>query len=156
MHRQTLNVLFVKNRALSVRLAMSNLPWKPLRIEFDVDRQIDDLFQRVIHSQWGSGALANTWQPEIDVYETRDEYLVEADVPGVTSDELQIEITDHWLTISGSRECTGIVQSAQKVRLERRHGSFSRRFYLNHAVDLNHVDHACAEGLHRIRLRKLD
>ena len=127
-----------------------------MRIGFDVDRRIDELFQQVIHSQWGSGALANTWQPEIDLYETTDEYLIEADVPGVTCEQLQIEIADQWLTISGSRECTGIVQSAQRVRLERRHGSFSRRFYLNHPVDTDHIEHVCAEGLHRIRLRKLD
>lgn len=133
---------------------MMRFPWKPLRIGFDVDRQIDEAFRELIHSQWGLAGPVEAWQPEIDLFETDDEYLVEADVPGLSAEQLRVEVEEHSVTISGSRQSTGIEHSAHGLKLERRHGEFSRRFYLKEAVDPGQVEHVCAEGLHRIRLKK--
>jgi len=133
---------------------MSRLPWKPLRIEFDLDRRIDDAFYQLIHSQWGLTAPLTEWRPEIDVYETDDAYVVEADVSGVTREDLHVKVKGHWLTLSGSCTSTGLENSVQGLRLERRHGSFSRQIYLNELVDCDRIEHVCNNGIHRIRLSK--
>ncbi len=133
---------------------MSRLPWKPLRIDFDLDRRIDDAFHQLIHIQWGLTGPLTAWRPEIDVYETNDAYVVEADVPRVTCEDLHVEVKGHRLILSGSRTSTGLEHSAQGLKLERRHGSFSRRIYLNEVVDCDRIEHVCNDGLHRIRLNK--
>ena len=133
---------------------MAKLPWKPLRIEFDLDRQIDDAFDQLIHSPWGLADPLPAWRPEVDVYETDDAYVLEADVPGVTCEDLRIEVATHWVTLSGSRRSTDMERSAQGLKLERRQGSFSRRIYLNAPVDCDQFEHVCTNGLHRIRLNK--
>ena len=133
---------------------MSRFPWKPLRVEFDFDREIDSAFYQIIHSQWGPGGPVEQWRPEIDVYETDDAYIVQADVPGVTCEDLHVEVTGQWLILSGSRESVGMEQTAHGLKLERRHGAFSRRIYLNESVDTDHIEHVCDDGLHRIRLNK--
>ena len=133
---------------------MPGLPWKPLRIRFDLERQIDDAFRQLIHSHWGLLTPVKAWQPEIDVYETDDAYIVEADVPGVAHGDLRIEIDDHWVRISGARDTTGIERCAQGLKFERRHGAFSRRLYLSDAIDPDKVEHTCTEGLHRVELKK--
>lgn len=131
----------------------SNLPWKPIRFGLDLDRQIDDAFRRIIGSPGLRDAAA--WNPEFDLYETETCYLIEADVPGVTGDQLSIRVLQHSVTISGSRDSTGVERLAHGVRLERRHGSFSRTFQLDQAVNPATVRHVCDEGLHQIRIQKL-
>ena len=133
---------------------MSEFPWKPLRVCFDLDRHIDNAFHDLIHRPWGFVAPSTLWQPDIDLYDTDNEYIVEADLPGVSSENLEITIEPHAVTISGSRQSTGIGRTAQGLRIERRQGEFSRRFHLDAAVDPKTVEHECVEGLHRIRLRK--
>lgn len=133
---------------------MAKLPWKPLRIQFNLDRQIDEAFDQLIRSPWGLADPLPAWRPEIDVYETDDAYVLEADVPGVTCEGLCIEVATHWVTLSGSRRSTEMERSAQGLKLERRQGSFSRRIYLNAPVDCDQFEHVCTNGLHRIRLNK--
>lgn len=125
--------------------AMSKFPWKPIRLPGNLEQQIDQAFDELIHRQWGMGPRAS-WQPDIDVYETADAYLVEADVPGVTPEDIQVHVEEHSLTISGSRRSDIVEQSAHSVRVERRKGEFSRRFYLEHAVDPSNVQRTHTEG----------
>ena len=132
---------------------MPQFPWKPLRLGLDLDRQIDDAFRKLIHGQWGVTSDSG-WQPEIDLFETEDAYIVEADVPGLASKDLRVDVNEHSITISGARESTGVERSAHGLRVERRTGSFSRQFQLRTAVDPTDVEHVCAEGLHRIRVKK--
>ena len=68
---------------------MSQLPWKPIRLR-NLEQQIDQAFDELIHGQWGLCPPSGNWQPEIDIFETPDFYLVEADVPGVDPDEIRL------------------------------------------------------------------
>ncbi len=132
---------------------MSEFPWKHLRIAFDPDRQIEDAFRELIHSKWGEAARSS-WQPDIDVFESKDAYLIEVDLPGIAPAQLDITADEHHVTISGKRQSTEFGQSAQQIWLERRQGQFFRRIALKHAVDPTLMKHECVEGLHHIRLPK--
>jgi len=133
---------------------MPEFPWKPLRIAFDPDRQIEDAFRELIHSKWGE-AEQSSWQPDVDVFESDDAYLIEVDLPGIGPNQLEITVGEHHVTISGKRQSTEFGQTAQRIWLERRQGQFSRRIALKHAVDPTELVHECNEGLHRIRLPKV-
>lgn len=132
---------------------MSQFPWKPIRIG-DLDRELDQAFDEFIHIPWGLNPSPPAWQPEIDLYETEDRYVVEADLPGVRAEEVSIHVEEHALIISGTRHSTRMEQSAQGLRLERRMGSFFRRFPLEHAVDPERVEHTFQEGTLTLRIPK--
>jgi HSP20 family protein len=132
---------------------MPDFPWKPLGTLFDPDRQIEDAFRKLIHSKWGA-ARTELWQPEVDVYETPDAYVVDVDLPGVSLDELRIEVDEHRLTISGERRSAEFKQTLHGVWLERRRGQFFRQITLRHAVVPESIRRECIEGQHRISLKK--
>ncbi len=132
---------------------MSQFPRKPIRLR-NLEQQIDQAFDELIHGQWGLGAPTSPWQPDIDIYETPDSYFVEADVPGVLLDEIHVEVDEHSLTISGWRRSGCVEKSAQGVCIERRKGSFSRRFSLEHAVDPHHVERENQAGTLMLRIPK--
>ncbi|MEQ9406983.1 MAG: Hsp20/alpha crystallin family protein [Fuerstiella sp.] len=133
---------------------MSEFRFRPLRLTLDIDRQIDRAFNEFINRPWGLVAPSDMWQPEIDIYETEDAYLIEADLPGVAPQNLKITVEEHAVILSGSRESTDIGHTAQGLSIERRQGVFSRRFSLDKAIDTETTEHECVEGLHRIRLGK--
>jgi HSP20 family protein len=132
---------------------MSQYPWKPLRLS-NLEQQIDQAFDKLIHGIWKSSPPSGAWQPEIDVYETDDSYLVEADVPGVPPQDIRVEVDEHGLTISGWRHSSRIARSAQGVRIERQKGGFSRAFFLEHAVDPQRVERTHEEGTLVLRISK--
>jgi HSP20 family protein len=132
---------------------MSQLPWKPIRLR-NFDQQIDQAFDELIHGPWGLSSSASQWQLEIDIYEPPDSYLVEADVPGVPPDQIHVEVENHSLTISGCRHSARMEQSAQSICLERRKGSFFRRFVLEQAVDPQRVERTIHEGTLTLKIPK--
>jgi HSP20 family protein len=77
------------------------------------------------------------WAPPVDLHETADEYVVTAELPGLTREDLQIHLADGRLTLSGVRpERTAC---DQYHRVERGHGSFSRSFQLPVPVDAERI-----------------
>lgn len=133
---------------------MSQFPWKPIRLPASLDQQIELTFDELIHRQWGPRSPAAAWQPEIDVYETDDAYVVEADVPGVEPEEIHVDVDEHSLTISGARQGHVVEKSAHTVRVERHKGQFSRRFQLTHAVDPDRLQRTHKEGTLHLVLPK--
>ena len=133
---------------------MSLTPWRPHRLMRDLEKQIDELFDEMIHEPWGSLSREVAWQPDIDLYETEDAYILEADLPGVLPKDVEVTVDDHWVTIRGTRRTAGLRESAQGMVLERRHGRFSRRLYLEKAVDPEHAESKYEEGIYKVLLPK--
>ena len=135
---------------------MSLFPWRPLGKTFDLDRQLDDAFNQLINNKWGPGSSPGDWNPAIDIYEFVDAYVIEADLPGVAPENLDITINDHdhWVTICGRRQSTTWKQQVQGTWLERQHGEFCRRFRLDHSVDKDHIQVQQQHGIFLIRLPK--
>ncbi|MEW4531064.1 MAG: Hsp20/alpha crystallin family protein [Maioricimonas sp. JB045] len=134
---------------------MELFPWKPIRLSLlDADRQIDDAFNQFIVSMCGGESSQAIWSPQIDVYEADDAYVIEADLPGVSQDQLHVQVADTVVTISGTRATTQHGQSARGVWIERQHGSFSRSLKLEHPVDPDQVSVAQSQGTYSIRLPK--
>jgi len=97
--------------------------WDPIRDLLAIQQRLD----RFAPGQAG-------WKPPVDLYETEAEYVVTAEVPGVSRDQIQIHFHDGRLTLSGMRQAHACA-CEQFHRVERGHGSFSRTFLLPVAVD---------------------
>jgi HSP20 family protein len=98
------------------------------------------------------GGLA--WSPLADVSETGDAYLVEADLPGVRQDQVNVEVSGGDLVISGevaSRERAGVLR-----RAGRRQGRFEYRMMLPADADPDKVSASLADGVLAVRVPKAE
>ena len=79
--------------------------------------------------------IGPVFSPAFDLLETTGEYLVLADLPGLELDDLDIELTANSLTITGERDAEALDDGQACHALERKFGTFLRRFELPEGVD---------------------
>jgi len=78
------------------------------------------------------------WVPPVDLQETAEQYVLTAELPGLTRDDIDIRFQEGYLTLSGVRRDRGL-PCEQYHRVERGHGSFSRTFQLPVPVDAGRI-----------------
>ena len=137
--------------ALPVRRSSELQAWNPFR-------ELDDLHERMsrlMESTFGEtrGGLTG-WVPAVDIEETDEAFVAEAELPGVKRDDVTVELRDNELTIHGEikeRERTGVLR-----RQTRRTGQFDYRVVLPGEVDADNVEANLEEGILRVRVRKAE
>jgi len=92
--------------------------------------------------------------PRFDVRETKGEYLIQADLPGVKEDEIEVSQSGNMLTISGKREDEHKEEGEQYYAMERSYGSFARTFTLPDSVDGEHVTADLKSGVLAVHVPK--
>jgi HSP20 family protein len=103
-----------------------------------------------------SGHRADSWSPPIDVYETPTAYIIAAEIPGLTRDQIELAVEDARLTIRGKRggdEATG-GRILHYHQVERGHGPFTRTFELSQRIDVSAVTADLERGVLTIVLPK--
>ena len=101
--------------------------WDPIRDLLAIQQRLD---------RYAPGPTG--WTPDVDILETSNQYIVIAEVPGMTRDELDIRVHEGRLTIAGERR-ERTQQCEQYHRVERGHGTFSRTFHLPVDIDGDRV-----------------
>jgi HSP20 family protein len=98
---------------------------------------------------------ASPWAPPIDVYETDDRYVITAEVPGLSRDQIDLAVQDHRLTIRGERPA-GVPESASRHyhQIERGHGPFYRVFDFADRVRHDAITADLRDGVLTITLPK--
>lgn len=94
------------------------------------------------------------WMPAVDVHETKEAFLVEAELPGLSKDDVTVTFEDGLLTLSGERKVDEESEDKNYRRVERRYGAFSRSFNLPREVDAEAVTAKFKDGLLRITVPK--
>jgi HSP20 family protein len=92
--------------------------------------------------------------PSFDVRENKDAYVVEADLPGVKEDNVEISLTGNVLQISGHREDENRQEGDQWFVVERSHGQFNRSFSLPEGADADNVKAEMKNGVLKIQIPK--
>jgi HSP20 family protein len=93
------------------------------------------------------------WNPAFDVYETPDEMIVVAEIPGVDPASIDLAVTGNVLTLRGVKETGDLPESLLQVR-ERRFGPFYRQLMLPHEVDFEKAQADANQGVLKVRLPK--
>jgi HSP20 family protein len=93
------------------------------------------------------------WTPAMDLLETEQAYVLTAELPGVTREQVRIDIRDGKLTLQGRREAR--VSCEQYHQVERGHGEFCRSVMLPQAVDTANVTAEMRDGVLTISVPKL-
>jgi HSP20 family protein len=120
-----------------------------------IQDRINSLFeQALLTSEYEDreGGLPGTWAPSVDVLETEDGYLVLAELPGVRRDDIQLQVRDRRLELSGRRQPLG--ENRNFLRMERSYGPFRRTFDLGAPVDVDGISAAFEQGVLRVLIPK--
>jgi HSP20 family protein len=120
-----------------------------------IQDRINGLFeQALLTSEYEDheGGLPGTWAPAVDVLETEDAYLIFAELPGVRRDEIQLQVRDRRLELSGRRQTLG--ENRNFLRMERSYGPFRRSFDLGAPVDVDAISAAFEAGVLRVLVPK--
>jgi HSP20 family protein len=119
--------------------------WSPFRELEWMDRGMRRMFDEF--------GFAPPVLPAANVYETKDEFVIELDVPGFEEKELGIEVTDHTLVVKGERMDA---KTEKEFRLrERLEETFERRFHLPTDADTEHVKARFGKGVLEVHTPKL-
>lgn len=94
------------------------------------------------------------WLPKIDVSETDKEFVVKAEVSGMTKDDIDITISDGLLTLSGEKKCEETHDKEKYHVIEREYGSFRRSLRLPEDVKTDEIDAAYKDGVLTVSIPK--
>lgn len=97
-----------------------------------------------------------TWSPAVDIRETDDAYLVHAELPGLTKDDIQITLENNILKLTGERRFEKDVNEEQFHRIERAYGTFTRAFSLPSRVNGDKVKANFKDGVLTITVPKVE
>lgn len=115
--------------------------WEPITDLSDLRNRFDRMFEDL-----GMG-LERPFRPAVDVVREDGNMIVRADIPGMTADDVRIEIEDDILTVSGEHEAEHEEEGQRFIRRERRYGSFSRSLALPAGVDPKEIKAHTHDGL---------
>src|SRR5262249_21271967 len=117
---------------------MALVRWDPVRELDSFPSDMNRLFDRFFD---GGAANGNRrWIPPMDLLETEDHLVLRGDLPGLTESDIQIEIKDNVLTVSGERKADQEEKGEGYYRVERAFGRFSRSLALPRGVDADKVE----------------
>ena len=131
--------------------------WQP----FDgLDRfhsRINDLFDQSLGRARGSAiSTGSIWSPPVDVLESKDSYLVRADLPGMNKEDFSVEVKDGTLTLTGERKLQAPASGVEYRSVERVPGKFARSFYLPQTVKQDGIQASYRDGILEIRVPKME
>ena len=129
--------------------------WDPVRDLRHLKERVDTLFQDVLGRAGTEAApeVPGAWRPAVDVWEEGDCYHVRVDLPGVASDDVNVEIEDGVLHIRGERRTGGSVPREDFLREERPHGRFALSMALPATVDSQGIEARQRDGVLEILVR---
>jgi HSP20 family protein len=104
------------------------------------------------HFNQASGPSA--WAPPVDISEREDAYVVVAELPGVSTDDVEITFEDGLLTIQGERHLAAGTDNEKVHRAERRHGAFRRSITLPSHVQADKIEASSRDGVLEVLVPK--
>jgi len=105
--------------------------------------------------QGEKGGLMSSWRPKVDVKETDNAIVLCAELPGVPRDQINIEVDNGVLTISGEKQQEKKEESERYHRIERSYGQFSRSMSLPEGVTADQIQATYNHGLLEVTLPKI-
>jgi HSP20 family protein len=127
--------------------------WEPFRELSSLQTEMNRLFNAAFDTPPGNGG-ARRWTPAMDLVETDEHFVLRADLPGLTESDVNIELEDNVLTVSGERKAERQEKGEGFYRVERSFGSFSRALTLPKGIDPEGVKAEFDNGVLEVRVPK--
>jgi HSP20 family protein len=129
--------------------------WDPFSEMADLRREMDHIFGEFFGRTPSSMAATEAmWSPLVDIHETKDSFLLMAELPGVKQEDVEVSVEGDTLTLKGERKREAEVKEDQYHRIERSYGRFERSILLPSVVDPNRVKATYRDGVLEVQLPK--
>lgn len=127
----------------------------PISFPMRLSREVERMFDEMIHRPWGFCREIRGWEPCVDLYETDDAFVLEADLPGVKFDDVKMEVENSDLILRGWRSLEKSESHGQFHTMERSSGQFTRRVKLPESVNKDAIQAEFKDGVLRVVLPKV-
>jgi HSP20 family protein len=135
---------------------MALVRWEPVRELNSLQQEMNRLFSTFFDSPTGNGGNGGVrrWIPAMDLVETDDHFVLTADLPGLTQEDINLEFEGDVLTLSGERKHSHQDRREGFYRLERATGTFSRSLTLPEGIDPEAVQASFDRGVLEVSIPK--
>lgn len=128
--------------------------WTPISLFDDMERAFDD-FRLGMRDFWlPSITTIGPRVPAVDMREEENEYVIEAELPGIRKEDVQIEVTEGGLKISATKETMAEEKKEGYLRKERGYLSFRRQLSIPEDSDVDGIEAKLMDGVLRINIPK--
>jgi len=134
---------------------MAIIRWDPFRDLVTLREKMNRLFEDAASSHGEEKDLvASSWTPSVDIYETENEVVLTAELPGIEDKDIELKIDDNTLTIKGERKFEKEAKEENYHRIERAYGSFYRSFSLPRYIEQDKIKAKHEHGILKIIMPK--
>jgi HSP20 family protein len=139
---------------------MALVRWEPVRelssLQNEMNRMFNAFFDAPSSSGGGNGGAGTVrrWLPAMDLVETDEHFVLRADLPGLSQEDVEIELEDNVLTISGERKAEHEEKGEGFYRMERSFGRFRRALTLPEGIDADAITAGFDKGVLEVRIPK--
>lgn len=136
---------------------MELIRWEPFNGLSALHGRINELFDHGFVPTWAHlNGTNGTWLPPVDILESKDAYLIRAELPGMKKEDFKLELHDGTLTLSGERKYEKPADGVEYQRSERFSGRFSRSFALTETVNQEGISATYRDGILEVHVPKAD
>jgi HSP20 family protein len=131
-------------------------PWKPFGELSPFRKEMDRLWNRFLGETPFARTFNEMWSPSVDISETKDDFVVKAELPGLEAKDVNVSISGNVLTIKGEKKAEEEEKDEHYHRIERYSGSFQRVFQLPSGVKADKVEANFDKGVLKVTLPKVE
>jgi HSP20 family protein len=134
---------------------MSIVRYDPFRDLRTLQDEVNRLFSTNITRAFGDEGIARgAWNPSVDIYENKDQIVLEAELPGMNREDFDLTVENNVITLRGERRFEKKDEGDNYHRVERSYGSFTRSFTLPQTVSADSAQAEYRNGVLRVTLPK--
>jgi len=138
---------------------MAIVRWDPFRDLMTIQERMNRLFDQTLsktRTEDEEGLTASTWSPAVDIYETADSIVLKAELPGLSRENIDIQVRDNTLTLKGERKFEREVKDENYLRIERSYGALQRGFSLPAVIQQDKIKATFKEGVLEVSMPKAE
>src|SRR5216684_8737005 len=134
---------------------MSIVRYDPFRDLRTLQEEVNRLFSNNLSLSFGEEGIARgSWNPNVDIYDNKDQIVLEAELPGMNRGDFDLTIENNVITLRGERHFEKNDETDNYHRVERAYGSFLRSFTLPNTVSAEGANADYRNGVLRVTLPK--
>lgn len=137
---------------------MAIVRWDPFRDMISLRERMDKLFEDSLSRFKASDeeTMPSFWSPAVDIYETDENIVLKAELPGIDKSDVSVEVKDNTLILKGERRREKELKEENYHRIERSYGAFIRSFTIPVTVKQDEVKARFKDGVLEVSLPKVE
>lgn len=135
---------------------MALVRWEPFKDLLSIHERMNRLFEDTLFRPKGmeEELMKGTWAPVVDIYETLNDIVLKAELPGLVQKDISVEVKDNTLILKGEKKFEKEVKEENYHRIERSYGTFQRIFTLPDTIQQDKVKAKFKDGILEIIMPK--